>query len=139
MTEQDEQAYDKTVSFGELTIIEFPIMLGDNPAVSSGAPIQLGPKPLSTQTRNLEIYEYIRKDTRRHRKHLLLSVPRRAGLLFAAGYTLDQIGKATLQVQTIKSQREDSVNKSSGWTVGGLLAFPFRKIAKQRTVPARTA
>jgi hypothetical protein len=53
---------------------------------------------------------------------------------------MEQIVAATLAVEDIKSMREDSLNKSQkGWTVGGVLSFPFKKMAKQRTLPARTA
>jgi hypothetical protein len=136
--EQEQEEREMTITFGELTIIEFPVELGDNPAVSSGAPIRLGSQALSTTTRNLDLYEYIRKDTRRHRTRLQMSVPLRAELLFAAGYTMDQIMHATLAADEIRSSRKASV-KIQGWTVGSALSFSFKKVAKQRTVPARTA
>ena len=128
-----------TVTFGDLTITEFPMELGDNPAVSNGCPIRLGSEPLRTTTRNLDLYEYIRQDTRRHRTRLPISVPVRAEILFAAGYTMDQIMKATMEADEIKELRNDSLKKNPAWTVGSVLSFPFKKMAKQRTVPARTA
>ena len=139
MPSQEQEEREMSVTFGELTIIEFPIELGDNPSVSNGCPIRMGSEPLRTSTRNLELYEYIRKDTRRHRTRLPMSVPLRAEILFAAGYTMDQIMKATMAAEEIKALRNDSLKKMTGWTVGGVLSFPFKKIAKQRTVPARTA
>ena len=38
-----QQVKKKAIQFGQMTIIEFPYTLGDNPSVSSGPPISMGP------------------------------------------------------------------------------------------------
>mmetsp|Transcript_26094 Transcript_26094/g.57485 ORF Transcript_26094/g.57485 Transcript_26094/m.57485 type:complete len:86 (+) Transcript_26094:113-370(+) len=57
----------KKVSFGDVTITDYPIIMGDNPACS-GVPITIDWEPMGTHTRNLELYEYTRKQRRHGRK-----------------------------------------------------------------------
>ena len=58
----------RSVSFGSVEIISFPIVLSDNPGGKMGGPsIGLGPKPLSIHpdTLDLDIYEFGRAGKRR--------------------------------------------------------------------------
>mmetsp|Transcript_8009 Transcript_8009/g.21668 ORF Transcript_8009/g.21668 Transcript_8009/m.21668 type:complete len:140 (+) Transcript_8009:211-630(+) len=50
----------KKVDFDQIEVYEFPYILGDNPAVSSGAPIALGTELLHYESMGLEVYEYSR-------------------------------------------------------------------------------
>lgn len=102
------------VGFESVTIIEFPMVLGDNPSCSNGAPVCLGRKVISSSTQNIDVYEYLRKDRRRSRRRLVLDVPTRSEILVAAGYTIDQIVRATMAVQVIRKSRVESL-KSQGW------------------------
>lgn len=142
----------KAVSFGDITILEFPITLGENPSVSAGAPIQLGWKPQRVSTRDIELYEYLRRDERRHRRALHMSVPRRAQILLNAGHSIDEIADAVLKVQVIQKQRTDSF-KGSGFndrlqlvlqTTGKIPLNMMRGVLnlgkpKQNTLQARSA
>mmetsp|Transcript_13316 Transcript_13316/g.37486 ORF Transcript_13316/g.37486 Transcript_13316/m.37486 type:complete len:145 (+) Transcript_13316:240-674(+) len=101
----------KQVRFGDLTITEYPIILGDNPACN-GAPITIGWEPIRTYTRNLELYEYTRTHRRHGRKKLVIPVQKRSQILLDAGYTEEEIIKAALKVAQIKSQREETLNES---------------------------
>ena len=94
-------------------IREYPIELGDNPACSAGAPIQIGWDPQDISLRNLEVYEYCRQDRRRG-KQLVLSVPRRAQLLMEAGYSIEQIGTATYEVEVVQKSRAETL-QNQGW------------------------
>lgn len=101
----------KSVSFGVITILEFPIVLGENPAVSSGAPIELGWKLEKVYHRELQLYEYLRSDlrTRRDRKSLTIPVSDRTQLLLDSGYSLEDIGAATERAEEVQRQRSDSM------------------------------
>jgi hypothetical protein len=71
----------RSVSFGMVTIREFPLVLGHHPIMHSH---------------------------RRGRK-LALSVPERARRLFAAGHSLQEIGEATRAALQVKKERADSL------------------------------
>jgi hypothetical protein len=105
----------KKVTFGNLTIQEFPIQLGDNPACSAGAPIEIGWKPFSKVTRNIDLYEYMQGSRRRRtRKDLAIPVHKRCGILLRAGYALEDIVGATLKVALAKKQRVETL-QHQGW------------------------
>lgn len=73
------QGKKKQVSFGKLLILEFPLVLGNHPGVSSGAPTQLDWKYQSKYEFGIEVYESTRPK-RRFKRELALSVPERARL-----------------------------------------------------------
>ena len=97
-----------------IRIHEHPIILGDNPACSSGAPIQIGWKAQESISRNLDMYEYCRQDERKVGKKLVLPVQRRAQILLRAGYSLEKIGNAVMEVEMIQKQRRETLSKQ-GW------------------------
>ena len=142
----------KSVSFGSITILVFPIVLGENPSCSSGAPIQIGWKPVESSTRDIALYDYLRESQRRPRKSLGISVPRRAQLLIQAGYSIDQIADAAMKVQAIQRQRAESLQatglgervqlllETTGKLPMGLMRGVLRMAKpKQNTLQARSA
>ena len=113
------------VSFGNLTVTEYPIILGENPACT-GCPITIDWKPMRRYSCNLDVYEQHRRYTRRSqetanaiwsqkesRRRLVLPVRKRTQMLLDAGYTPEQIIKRTLQAAEIRDQREESIRRSS--------------------------
>jgi hypothetical protein len=141
----------KQVTFSELTIHEHPLELGDHPSCSKGAPLTIGWESQSSATRNLELYEYMRGERRRGRKQLVMSVQKRGQILLEAGYSLNEIGNAALQVDVIKKQRADTL-KNQGWDRAHLILERTGKLPKgimngvnalvkpiQNSVQARTA
>lgn len=102
------------VGFDNVTIFEFPMVLGDNPSCSNGAPVCLGRKAISSKTQSIDIYEFIRKGKRRSRRRLILDVPTRAEILLSAGFEMYEIVDATLAVQAIRKSRVESL-KVQGW------------------------
>ena len=88
--------------------------LGNHPSCSRGAPVTLGWKPQHTHTRDFEMYEYTRVP-RKTRKQLYMPVQTRAILLLKGGYTLEEIGNATHQVEVDRKHRADSLNSQSNW------------------------
>lgn len=145
----------KSVSFGTITILEFPIMLGDNPGVSSGAPLTIDWVPVDVNTRDINLYDYLRSSQRKSsKKKFQISVPRRAQMLIKAGYSIDEIANAVLMVEEIQRQRQDSAQSAGGLgeRVQDLLSNTGKKLPlgfmkgvlrmtkpKQNTLQARSA
>lgn len=68
----------KNVHWGDMTVFEFPNQLGDNPAVSGGAPLTIGWNHENVNVVTIEYNEFIRsKQPRRKRKDLMLSSAQR--------------------------------------------------------------
>ena len=66
------------VRFDQVFVHEFPIILGDNPSVSKGAPLTIGWTAIRHDAMELDMYEYLRQPERRPtRKRLILSTNRR--------------------------------------------------------------
>ena len=138
----------KQVTFGDLTITEYPIIMGANPACN-GCPITIGWEPMGTHTRNLELYEYTRSQTRQSRRKLVIPVHKRSTMLLDAGYTQEQIIKRALEVAEIKNQREESMKDAQVTGFGKLskgLNATFAKLnlgvapkPTKTTVTARSA
>lgn len=68
------------VAFDAVTIYEFPVDIGDNPAVREGCPIRLGDKLLGKSKIDVESFEKERNPRHRHAKTLYLDVSERAGM-----------------------------------------------------------
>ena len=105
-------AFPKKIRFGHLVITEFPIILGDNPAVTAGAPVTIDWTPQNESSFSITAYEQSKPERRRRRK-LLISVSNRAILLLAAGYSIDEIANASINAQQIKFSRQESVQNQS--------------------------
>ena len=142
------------VAFADnITIIEFPMEIGDNPSVKSGAPVQIGWVPQATTTRNLDMYEHFREESRRCNRDLKLEGQQRLDILLRAGYQLEDIVAAALAADWIQNSRAgNSVKKQPRWqrlngvltktgdilvstskTVKNIVVAPLRQ---QRSVPA---
>ena len=119
------------VRFDSLDIIEFPMELGDNPAVSCGAPVCLGNKVQSRQ--RVDLYQYEAwKGTRRHRDELWMTVPKRAGILLRAGYTINEIADSVEETLAIRKNREESYKnqKWDNFSFGTMFKNVFNVTAK---------
>ena len=82
--------------------------LGDNPCVRQGAPLAIDWNYCDEEVQDFDMYEYIRKQSRRNRKKLILNVQKRAQILHNAGYDITDIAQATMNVLLIKEQRRKS-------------------------------
>lgn len=118
----------KRVSFSDLTVTEYPIILGENPACQ-GCPITIDWKPMGRYTCDLEMYEQFRQmgrsqqrsdnallnpqSAKASRRKMVLSVRTRTQMLLDAGYTPEQIIKRTLEVAEVRDQREESIRRSA--------------------------
>eukprot|EP00525_Craspedostauros_australis_P000933 CAMPEP_0198117160 /NCGR_PEP_ID=MMETSP1442-20131203/16723_1 /TAXON_ID= /ORGANISM="Craspedostauros australis, Strain CCMP3328" /LENGTH=171 /DNA_ID=CAMNT_0043775147 /DNA_START=109 /DNA_END=624 /DNA_ORIENTATION=- len=124
----------KRVHFGDITIVTYPMILGDNPAVSEGAPIQMDWEAVDTVTQSMELYEYIRNNDggskRRRGKKLQMSTEKRGRIVLQAGYSLTDIANAVMEVEAIKKSRAESLTKADGWERLGLLLKNTGKLPK---------
>ena len=105
---------DKTVQFGSMEVREYPMMIGDHPHCSQGTPVQIDWVPERTYSCDVRLYEFMRSD-RRHGRELIIPFQERARLLLDVGYSLEELGEATLSVYKIKKQREESMRSHPGW------------------------
>jgi hypothetical protein len=101
----------KNVSFHEIIILEFPLVMGDNPACSAGVPVALAPEPISETTVTVEMYEAKRKKKRR--KGRLMGVEERALALMGAGYTMEDIAICVMKINSIQQKRLQSIQNAS--------------------------
>jgi hypothetical protein len=114
------------VSFQEVTVYEFPVRLGDNPACSSGCPITMANKHKSVTTQRLDDDDFDssgnnsrflnskERESRRSSKELVIPPEIRTKMLIRQGYELEKIVKRTEDVLKIQEQRRESMNKTFG-------------------------
>jgi hypothetical protein len=122
----------KRVSFGNVIIFTHPIILGDNPGVSSGAPIQIGWEQLGTEKRKLEMFEYTRQK-RRRACELKIPVEIRGRMLLRAGCSIEEIGEAAVNASKIRKERADTL-QYQGWDRIALAMLPTGRVPKGATV-----
>jgi hypothetical protein len=102
----------RTVHFGTVHVYEFPIILGDNPSVLSGAPIALGCKCHYRSDHSIDSYELCHRAAEEGADVEVVSVNERERMLLKAGYNIYQIGNATRQADMIKKQRLESLQSA---------------------------
>jgi hypothetical protein len=101
--------------FNKVTIFEFPISIGDNPAAREGCPVALSQHCVFRETLDIDEYEKMREGYRRKSsKNLYLPVEDRAAMLLSRGYSLDKIVRRVLEMEEIKKSRSESL-KMNGW------------------------
>ena len=94
------------VSFGEVRIRSYPMILGNNPATKIGAPVCIDWEFSEECAFNIEDFEKSRKGKRRRNPHhFYLSYYRRIDILESAGYSKKELKKAERQVQLIQTYR----------------------------------
>lgn len=82
----------RRVSFGQMEILEFPSLLGDNPSVKSGAPLTMDWKPVRKSIKQVDLVPDKRGP---HRSPRALSPSERELLLLSKGYTMLEIQEAS--------------------------------------------
>lgn len=135
----------KRVRFESIEVREYPMVIGDHPSCSYGVPVQLDWVHEKTYIRELELYEFCRSGRRQGRKELLIPFQERARIVLDAGFSLDEIGGATLSVINAKKEREESLKKSRRWEgkklplsiMSGFTALIVKPV--QKSVHARSA
>lgn len=100
---------EKKVRFGELTIAEYAVVIGDHPCVSSGLPIQLGWEVQKETVENVNMYEYFRACAPRRPR--TLSKEKRQELLAMWGVTHEDIRNCRNELSVCRSRRRDSLRE----------------------------
>jgi hypothetical protein len=76
--QEGANAEEKTLHWGDLTVYEFDNLLGDNPSVSSGAPLTIGWKHNRKSVASVDAYElFLVSNPRRSRKKMRMSKSKR--------------------------------------------------------------
>lgn len=96
------------VNFQDITIREYYQTMGDNPAVSYGAPIQLDWDYEEQEPLDLDIYEAYRGKRRNNKEMHLNYIQRKALLKYKFGYSEEEIEEAQRGVSKIHKQRDFS-------------------------------
>ena len=81
--------------------------LGDNPCVSEGAAVTIAWSAHDEKVYDMDVYEIFRRNQKKKGLNFLCH-DQRLAILERAGYSDDEIAKATLQVEKIRRQREMS-------------------------------
>lgn len=91
-------------------IKEYAMALGDNPACTSGPPIQLGWEVESYTERNFQFYEYFRSTERLRGRQLKIPAKEREMMLIETlGYTLKECLEAEEQIKRDRQRRLESL------------------------------
>lgn len=100
----------KTVSFSTVEIRDYPIILGDNPAVSHGPAVTIDWKPISTVLKTVEMHE---ATVIVHRRPVQMAIPLviREFMLRDIGYTSKELLEATRNINRIKAKRAATVRR----------------------------
>jgi hypothetical protein len=99
----------KSVSFGDVQVREFPMILGDNPACSSGAPVTIDWDHVDEFT--LTVNDAT--SARGGRSIKTISVTKRATMLMGSGYSIGDIATAVVLIEKIKRNRFESSNSTN--------------------------
>jgi hypothetical protein len=94
----------KKVKFHQITIMEFRITLGDNPAVSTGPPFSMEREAQRVMKGSLDAFEHYRPKRRSARK-LRLSRRSREYLLLKNGFDENAIDLCTMEAEQARRLR----------------------------------
>jgi hypothetical protein len=122
--------HEKTPRFNTVTIYEFQLSIGDNPAAREGCPISLSTKCVHKETLDVDVFEHLREGKRRKTKNLYLPVETRAAMLLSRGYSLDTIVKRVLEMDEIKKSRSESLKMGGLERMNGLMDSAGRTLRK---------
>lgn len=95
----------RNVSYGNVKVREYERIIGDNPGVSSGAPIGIGWTYQSTEETDLDDHEHQRKDSS---PAVPLTSDERKNMLKLWSYSSGDIEESQHKVSQIQSQRDES-------------------------------
>jgi hypothetical protein len=101
----------KSVDFHHsVRVIEFPMILCDNPSCSSsGPPVCMDWEPQSERTINLNLYEQHLRSCYRRRKRPCLKSDQRMKLVLAASHSKEEISASILAVILAQKLRAESL------------------------------
>ena len=114
--DKQQQQNKNNVTFNEIHIYEFPVILGDNPGASStcGPPLSIGWNCYTSRTISLDMYECTRKPKK---LNLIASETKRIQRLKGAGFTDHQIERAIDNANIIRKSRRENSTPSTFWSL----------------------
>mmetsp|Transcript_41114 Transcript_41114/g.63328 ORF Transcript_41114/g.63328 Transcript_41114/m.63328 type:complete len:164 (-) Transcript_41114:147-638(-) len=101
----------RKVWFDSVEIKYYDIILGDNPAVSDGAPVTIDWKAHDEEVVDVDCYEVLRNSESSKRKDgsvSKISVQKRAALLLDYGYSIKDLAAMIEEIDEIKGMRAES-------------------------------
>ncbi|CAB9530693.1 expressed unknown protein [Seminavis robusta] len=101
----DSSSKNNKVTFTDVVVREYPICLGDNPAVMIGAPLSIGWEVQSEGKLSLDDYESSRPDRRRSEELRIPSFVRET-MLKSSGYSRMDIQKGVKDVNISRNRRK---------------------------------
>jgi hypothetical protein len=104
------QTSRKSVQFKDCEVYEFPVTLGDHPAVTCGCPLTMEPKAQTRYLLPLDIFEKNRPARKSHKNLLRITSRRRTHLLLRHGHGIGEIAQAALIAMQIKKQRRETLS-----------------------------
>jgi hypothetical protein len=122
----------RTVSFGDIQVMEFPMELGDNPSVTRGCPLTIGWEMLRRTVYDVESYERLRPpERRRSSKQLRIPTEKRTQILLNQGHSLQEIASTAKTALKIKDSRLlTSQNRNQNFDrLYGALVMAGRRVA----------
>jgi hypothetical protein len=104
----------KSVSFGDITIRDHPMIIGDS-VPGCGVPLTIDWEAQSEVVLKVEDYEEYRPERRRGRAMIM---PRniRASLAMSSGCTMREIAGAVSECQRIRKERASSLPSEKSWS-----------------------
>jgi hypothetical protein len=103
-------ASSQTVQFDQVTIQEYAVIPGDNPAVSSGPPLALDWDPINRFTTNVNTFEKLRRGRRRRHVQMKMPTKMRVAFLLQQQYSFDEIDTSAHEAGIVRKQRIDTIN-----------------------------
>jgi len=101
----------KKVHFSTVEVREYPMTLGDNPAVSKGPPVTIEWRPFSRKIYQVESHIKLTPCPRRKPLQMAMPLFYRDFLLKSSGFSRREMLEATKQVNIIKGRRSATVRK----------------------------
>jgi hypothetical protein len=137
------------VSFGSLTIHEFPIAPAPQCIPKEGTPIGLGERSISTRIISIDEYEDVRPSALRLAGPRLIHGTVRIAMLLDSGYAYEDIECMGIAAHDIRWNRQETLGQLNRLSLGKRIAskavksirMPFlrRTTSTTDTVMARTA
>lgn len=127
---------NKKVWFDSVVINYHKMILGDNPAVSDGAPVTIGWVAHDFEIVDIDCFEATRPPKAKKLSSMKLPVEDRAAILLQNGYSVKQLAKTLQQVEEIQRQRAQSSELSKWDRINELAESSgkiFRKLARLST------
>jgi hypothetical protein len=104
----------KSVSFGDITIRDHPMIIGDS-VPGCGVPLTIDWEAQSEVVLKVEDYEECRPE-RRRRRAMIMPPNIRASLAMNSGCTMREISRAVYECERIRKERASSLPSEKAWS-----------------------